>query len=152
MPLLLADNVLRRRTKLRAQDAATAAAWTAGSAFIEVRTRSPRPPVGTHPLLGTGGQHTIMPPAHSPLQVAVRYRPAESETLVGGDCYDTVVLPGSRRGPPRAFAFLSHEEQAPATLVGGCRPAHVGDVLEASMTSQIRVRSFSRRPLTGWVP
>ena len=43
-------------------------------------------------------QHAIMPPAHGPLttpglQVAVRYRPAESEALVGGDWYDAVVLP-----------------------------------------------------------
>ncbi|MFF3737096.1 SpoIIE family protein phosphatase [Streptomyces sp. NPDC002566] len=43
-------------------------------------------------------QHAIMPPTHTPLavpglQVAVRYRPAEEEQLVGGDWYDTVVLP-----------------------------------------------------------
>ena len=43
-------------------------------------------------------QHAIMPPEHGPLQapgleVAVRYRPAESESLVGGDWYDAVVLP-----------------------------------------------------------
>nr|WP_242438637.1 SpoIIE family protein phosphatase [Streptomyces sp. CB00455] len=43
-------------------------------------------------------QQAIMPPAPAPLQVpgmhiAVRYRPAESEALVGGDWYDTVVLP-----------------------------------------------------------
>ncbi|MET8947245.1 SpoIIE family protein phosphatase [Streptomyces sp. NPDC004542] len=43
-------------------------------------------------------QHAIMPPAQAPLQVpdlqvAVRYRPAETEQLVGGDWYDTVVLP-----------------------------------------------------------
>lgn len=43
-------------------------------------------------------QHAIMPPAQAPLQVpdlqvAVRYRPAEMEQLVGGDWYDTVVLP-----------------------------------------------------------
>ncbi|MFF8950232.1 SpoIIE family protein phosphatase [Streptomyces sp. NPDC014940] len=43
-------------------------------------------------------QHAIMPPAHAPLevpdlQVAVRYRPAETEHLVGGDWYDAVVLP-----------------------------------------------------------
>ncbi|MCP9989138.1 SpoIIE family protein phosphatase [Streptomyces sudanensis] len=43
-------------------------------------------------------QHAIMPPTRSPLDVpgldvAVRYRPAESESLVGGDWYDMVVLP-----------------------------------------------------------
>nr|WP_238431551.1 SpoIIE family protein phosphatase [Streptomyces cavernae] len=43
-------------------------------------------------------QHAIMPPAHAPLraeglQVAVRYRPAETEQLVGGDWYDAVLLP-----------------------------------------------------------
>ncbi|MFD3548683.1 SpoIIE family protein phosphatase [Streptomyces sp. NPDC058655] len=43
-------------------------------------------------------QQAIMPPAPPPLEVpgmriAVRYRPAESEALVGGDWYDTVVLP-----------------------------------------------------------
>lgn len=43
-------------------------------------------------------QHAIMPPARGPLeapglQIAVRYRPAESEALVGGDWYDAFVLP-----------------------------------------------------------
>ncbi|MBT2449761.1 SpoIIE family protein phosphatase [Streptomyces sp. ISL-43] len=43
-------------------------------------------------------QHAIMPPTppaiEAPgLRVAVRYRPAEMESLVGGDWYDTVVLP-----------------------------------------------------------
>ncbi|MFJ5776970.1 SpoIIE family protein phosphatase [Streptomyces sp. NPDC093094] len=43
-------------------------------------------------------QHAIMPPTQVPLrvedlQVAVRYRPAEEEQLVGGDWYDAVVLP-----------------------------------------------------------
>ncbi|KPI34261.1 putative PAS/PAC sensor protein [Actinobacteria bacterium OV450] len=43
-------------------------------------------------------QHAIMPPAPALLEVpgiriAVRYRPAESESLVGGDWYDSVVLP-----------------------------------------------------------
>ncbi|MFF5703816.1 SpoIIE family protein phosphatase [Streptomyces sp. NPDC012794] len=42
-------------------------------------------------------QHAIMPPHHhieAPgLKVAVRYRPAETESLVGGDWYDTLVLP-----------------------------------------------------------
>lgn len=43
-------------------------------------------------------QHAIMPPAQAPLevpglQVAVRYRPAETQHLVGGDWYDAVVLP-----------------------------------------------------------
>ncbi|MGW2526403.1 PP2C family protein-serine/threonine phosphatase [Streptomyces sp. NPDC001595] len=43
-------------------------------------------------------QHAIMPPTQAPLRVpgmavAVRYRPAETEQLVGGDWYDAVVLP-----------------------------------------------------------
>ncbi|MGW2486090.1 SpoIIE family protein phosphatase [Streptomyces sp. NPDC001606] len=43
-------------------------------------------------------QHAIMPPAQAPLmvpglEIAVRYRPAETEHLVGGDWYDAVVLP-----------------------------------------------------------
>ncbi|MEU3725049.1 SpoIIE family protein phosphatase [Streptomyces sp. NPDC031705] len=42
-------------------------------------------------------QHAIMPPHHhieAPgMRVAVRYRPAETESLVGGDWYDTLVLP-----------------------------------------------------------
>ncbi|MFF9814849.1 SpoIIE family protein phosphatase [Streptomyces sp. NPDC014006] len=43
-------------------------------------------------------QQAIMPPTRDPLavqglQVAVRYRPAETEHLVGGDWYDAVVLP-----------------------------------------------------------
>ncbi|MEV7416226.1 SpoIIE family protein phosphatase [Streptomyces sp. NPDC089919] len=43
-------------------------------------------------------QHAIMPPAVGPqdlhdLRVAVRYRPAEKEHLVGGDWYDTLTLP-----------------------------------------------------------
>ncbi|MET9952461.1 SpoIIE family protein phosphatase [Streptomyces sp. NPDC006339] len=46
-------------------------------------------------------QHAIMPPTRAPLDapgldVAVRYRPAEAESLVGGDWYDTVVLPSKR--------------------------------------------------------
>ncbi|MFE2219646.1 SpoIIE family protein phosphatase [Streptomyces canus] len=43
-------------------------------------------------------QHAIMPPTRAPLEVpgldvAVRYRPAETQHLVGGDWYDAVVLP-----------------------------------------------------------
>ncbi|MEW2418036.1 SpoIIE family protein phosphatase [Streptomyces sp. NPDC046866] len=43
-------------------------------------------------------QHAIMPPARGPqdlhdLHVAVRYRPAEKDHLVGGDWYDTLSLP-----------------------------------------------------------
>ncbi|MFI9115858.1 SpoIIE family protein phosphatase [Streptomyces venezuelae] len=46
-------------------------------------------------------QHAIMPPVKPPLdapdlEVAVRYRPAESESLVGGDWYDAVVLPSKK--------------------------------------------------------
>ncbi|MFF3322328.1 SpoIIE family protein phosphatase [Streptomyces sp. NPDC002889] len=46
-------------------------------------------------------QHAIMPPTRDPLdapglQVAVHYRPAETESLVGGDWYDAVVLPSKR--------------------------------------------------------
>ncbi|MET9697209.1 SpoIIE family protein phosphatase [Streptomyces sp. NPDC006529] len=51
-----------------------------------------------HSRLALQLQHAIMPatpPAiEAPgLRVAVRYRPAETESLVGGDWYDTVVLP-----------------------------------------------------------
>ncbi|WP_443076686.1 SpoIIE family protein phosphatase [Streptomyces sp. TRM 70361] len=43
-------------------------------------------------------QRAIMPPARGPikaegLHIAVRYRPAEKDHLVGGDWYDAVVLP-----------------------------------------------------------
>ncbi|MGW1978149.1 GAF domain-containing SpoIIE family protein phosphatase [Streptomyces sp. NPDC001889] len=43
-------------------------------------------------------QHAIMPPSQGPLDltglsVAVRYRPAATGALVGGDWYDSVVLP-----------------------------------------------------------
>ncbi|MEU9079277.1 SpoIIE family protein phosphatase [Kitasatospora sp. NPDC048538] len=43
-------------------------------------------------------QHAIMPPARGPLdlpdlRVAVRYRPAEKDHLVGGDWYDALTLP-----------------------------------------------------------
>ncbi|MGW7431603.1 SpoIIE family protein phosphatase [Streptomyces sp. NPDC054861] len=46
-------------------------------------------------------QHAIMPPTRGPLdapglQIAVRYRPAETESLVGGDWYDAVVLPSKK--------------------------------------------------------
>ncbi|MFG3506858.1 SpoIIE family protein phosphatase [Streptomyces sp. NPDC047821] len=46
-------------------------------------------------------QHAIMPPAQPPLdspglRIAVRYRPAESESMVGGDWYDAVVLPSKQ--------------------------------------------------------
>ncbi|MGW9372999.1 SpoIIE family protein phosphatase [Streptomyces xanthophaeus] len=46
-------------------------------------------------------QQAIMPPAPAPLDVpgiriAVRYRPAESQSLVGGDWYDSVVLPDNK--------------------------------------------------------
>ncbi|GGX73532.1 transcription antitermination regulator [Streptomyces minutiscleroticus] len=46
-------------------------------------------------------QHAIMPPAQAPLeipqlQLAVRYRPAETEQLVGGDWYDAVLLPSKK--------------------------------------------------------
>ncbi|MFE5613562.1 GAF domain-containing SpoIIE family protein phosphatase [Streptomyces sp. NPDC056470] len=46
-------------------------------------------------------QHAIMPPTKAPLaapglDVAVRYRPAETESLVGGDWYDAVVLPSKK--------------------------------------------------------
>ncbi|MFD3936304.1 SpoIIE family protein phosphatase [Streptomyces sp. NPDC058611] len=46
-------------------------------------------------------QQAIMPPAPAPLEVpgiriAVRYRPAESQSLVGGDWYDSVVLPDQK--------------------------------------------------------
>ncbi|WP_420705375.1 MULTISPECIES: SpoIIE family protein phosphatase [unclassified Streptomyces] len=46
-------------------------------------------------------QHAIMPPTQAPLEIpqlrlAVRYRPAETEQLVGGDWYDAVVLPSKK--------------------------------------------------------
>ncbi|PXY36083.1 SpoIIE family protein phosphatase [Prauserella flavalba] len=46
-------------------------------------------------------QHAIMPIAAGPvhvagLDIAVRYRPAESEHAVGGDWYDVVALPGDQ--------------------------------------------------------
>ncbi|MFI6926989.1 SpoIIE family protein phosphatase [Nonomuraea spiralis] len=46
-------------------------------------------------------QQAIMPPSREPLeafdlQIAVRYRPAEKEHLVGGDWYDAVVLPSKQ--------------------------------------------------------
>ncbi|GAA3437872.1 GAF domain-containing SpoIIE family protein phosphatase [Kutzneria kofuensis] len=46
-------------------------------------------------------QRAIMPAAQGPidafgLHIAVRYRPAESENLVGGDWYDAVVLPSKQ--------------------------------------------------------
>ncbi|MFD3679989.1 SpoIIE family protein phosphatase [Streptomyces sp. NPDC058613] len=46
-------------------------------------------------------QQAIMPPAPAPLEVAgiriaVRYRPAETQSLVGGDWYDSVVLPDKK--------------------------------------------------------
>ncbi|GGO87918.1 SpoIIE family protein phosphatase [Wenjunlia tyrosinilytica] len=46
-------------------------------------------------------QEAIMPPAPaqvdaSGLQIAVRYRPAENDSLVGGDWYDAVVLPSKQ--------------------------------------------------------
>ncbi|MEE1752092.1 SpoIIE family protein phosphatase [Streptomyces sp. SP18CS02] len=46
-------------------------------------------------------QHAIMPPARGPLdapglRIGVRYRPAETEQLVGGDWYDTFVLPSKQ--------------------------------------------------------
>ncbi|MFJ8588466.1 SpoIIE family protein phosphatase [Streptomyces sp. NPDC093595] len=51
-----------------------------------------------HNRLALQLQHAIMPPTRAPLavpglDVAVRYRPAESDSLVGGDWYDAVVLP-----------------------------------------------------------
>ncbi|QYC41169.1 Phosphoserine phosphatase RsbU [Nonomuraea coxensis DSM 45129] len=46
-------------------------------------------------------QHAIMPPSHGTtrsdgLHIAVRYRPAQKEHLVGGDWYDVVTLPSRR--------------------------------------------------------
>ena len=46
-------------------------------------------------------QHAIMPPARGPLdapglRIGVRYRPAETEHLVGGDWYDAFVLPSKQ--------------------------------------------------------
>jgi hypothetical protein len=89
-------------------------------------------------------QHAIMPPARGPLeapglQIAVRYRPAETEALVGGDWYDSFVLPsrlvllcvgdiaghgdggaaqrtprtGHDRRQPRATAVLAQQRRLP---------------------------------------
>ncbi|WP_037681223.1 SpoIIE family protein phosphatase [Streptomyces albus] len=46
-------------------------------------------------------QHAIMPPTRGPLdteglRVVVRYRPAETDSLVGGDWYDVAVLPSQQ--------------------------------------------------------
>ncbi|MFI6481190.1 SpoIIE family protein phosphatase [Nonomuraea sp. NPDC050663] len=46
-------------------------------------------------------QHAIMPPSRPTLdafdlQIGVRYRPAEAGAMVGGDWYDTVVLPSKK--------------------------------------------------------
>ncbi|WP_433259575.1 SpoIIE family protein phosphatase (plasmid) [Streptosporangium sp. CA-135522] len=46
-------------------------------------------------------QQAIMPPTRDPidafgLNIAVRYRPAEKDHLVGGDWYDTVILPSKQ--------------------------------------------------------
>lgn len=46
-------------------------------------------------------QHAIMPPSQAPidtagLRIAVRYRPAEEDHLVGGDWYDAVTLPSQQ--------------------------------------------------------
>ncbi|SEU11495.1 SpoIIE family protein phosphatase [Nonomuraea wenchangensis] len=46
-------------------------------------------------------QQAIMPPTRGPMEafdlnIAVRYRPAEKEHLVGGDWYDAVVLPSKQ--------------------------------------------------------
>ncbi|MGR6920858.1 SpoIIE family protein phosphatase [[Actinomadura] parvosata] len=46
-------------------------------------------------------QQAIMPPSHATmdsfgLHIAVRYRPAQKEDLVGGDWYDAVALPSQR--------------------------------------------------------
>ncbi|MBT2440337.1 SpoIIE family protein phosphatase [Streptomyces sp. ISL-36] len=54
-----------------------------------------------HNRLALQLQHAIMPPSKAPLDapgldVAVRYRPAETESLVGGDWYDAVVLPSKK--------------------------------------------------------
>ncbi|MGR8010138.1 SpoIIE family protein phosphatase [Streptomyces hypolithicus] len=54
-----------------------------------------------HNRLALQLQHAIMPPAQAPLdalglRVAVRYRPAETDHLVGGDWYDAVVLPSKQ--------------------------------------------------------
>ncbi|MFF4650848.1 PP2C family protein-serine/threonine phosphatase [Streptomyces sp. NPDC001380] len=54
-----------------------------------------------HNRLALQLQHAIMPPARGPvdtsgLGIAVRYRPAEEEHLVGGDWYDAVTLPSGQ--------------------------------------------------------
>ncbi|MDH6115234.1 serine phosphatase RsbU (regulator of sigma subunit)/PAS domain-containing protein [Kitasatospora sp. MAP12-15] len=54
-----------------------------------------------HNRLARQLQHAIMPPSRGPidiggLDIAVRYRPAEKDHLVGGDWYDAVVLPSGQ--------------------------------------------------------
>ncbi|GAA2637586.1 SpoIIE family protein phosphatase [Actinomadura fulvescens] len=54
-----------------------------------------------HNRLALQLQRAIMPPSRAPidaagLQVAVRYRPAENEHLVGGDWYDVAALPSGQ--------------------------------------------------------
>lgn len=54
-----------------------------------------------HNRLARQLQQVIMPTAYNPvdssdLRIAVRYRPAEDEHLVGGDWYDAIVLPSDR--------------------------------------------------------
>ncbi|MFG2004599.1 SpoIIE family protein phosphatase [Spirillospora sp. NPDC048911] len=54
-----------------------------------------------HNRLALQLQRAIMPPTRAPidaagLRVAVRYRPAEDEYLVGGDWYDATVLPSGQ--------------------------------------------------------
>jgi serine phosphatase RsbU (regulator of sigma subunit)/PAS domain-containing protein len=54
-----------------------------------------------HNRLALQLQHAIMPPTTAPidtlgLHIAVRYRPAEKDHLVGGDWYDIVTLPNQQ--------------------------------------------------------
>ncbi|CAM5443799.1 hypothetical protein SFUMM280S_00306 [Streptomyces fumanus] len=98
-------------------------------------------------------QHAIMPPAQGPLkldglQVAVRYRPAETEQLVGGDWYDVVVLPnklvllcvGDAHGhlPP---VLVRDRQAAPLPLVKGLLLGAVPEAVYEEAEVQLAAQS-----------
>ncbi|MET9697863.1 SpoIIE family protein phosphatase [Streptomyces sp. NPDC006529] len=85
-------------------------------------------------------QQVIMPPAPAPMEVpgiriAVRYRPAETESLVGGDWYDSVVLPDGKillsvgdvagHGIPAATGMVILRNALRGLAVTGAGPAQL---------------------------